>query len=60
MKAIQYLYSYRAPKIFGDDQALGAFVGRECLSVNQAIELEAVHHEFFGKDQMIRGFVKYP
>lgn len=60
IKVIKYLFSYRAPKIFGDEQALAAFSGRECNTLSQSLELSSVYHQFFGKDQLMRGFIDYP
>ncbi len=60
LKAIDYLFVYRAPKIFGDTEALSVFSGRECLELKEAITLRDVQHTILGDDQLMRGYVKNP
>lgn len=59
-RALDYLFHYRAPKLFADASALPAFSGQAPETVAQAIELKNIRHTIFAEDQLIRGFLKYP
>jgi len=59
-EAVDYLFSYRAPKLFLDDDARPIASGRKVSSPTEAIFLEPCRHEFFDQDQLVRGWVRYP
>ncbi len=59
-RAVDYLFAYRAPKLFFDDRARPIAAGRQLEDPGQAIYLEDCRHEIFGSDQLIRGRVCYP
>ena len=58
-KNLDYLFSYRAPKLFADDQALPMLKGALGKEVDEAPYLSDVKHRIFGKDQLMRGYVVY-
>jgi len=58
--AIDYLFAYRAPKLFLDEGARPLASGRVTRDPSEAIELEECQHETFDSDQLLRGFVRYP
>ena len=57
---LDYLFAYRAPVLFADDKAKGAFSGLRPERVDQAVRLEDLRHETFGDDALMRGRVAYP
>ncbi|MEO0796686.1 MAG: bifunctional diaminohydroxyphosphoribosylaminopyrimidine deaminase/5-amino-6-(5-phosphoribosylamino)uracil reductase RibD [Verrucomicrobiota bacterium] len=59
-KRLDYLLSYRAPKILADDQALPAFRGITPDKISDAITLEEIKHTVFGPDVLTRGYIVYP
>ncbi len=59
-KKLHYLFAYRAPKLLADRSALAPFLGMDPATMQDAIQLENVHHGQFGDDQLMRGFVVYP
>ncbi len=59
-RQLDYLFAYRAPKIFGDEQARAVFTGRQNKKINEAVRLADARHAQFGGDQLLRGHVMYP
>lgn len=59
-KAVDYLFSYRAPKLFLDERARSIGTGPQVDDPAAAIFLEDCRHEIFDPDQLIRGRVCYP
>lgn len=59
-RELDYLFSYRAPVILGDDKAKALFVGLRTEKLAQAVRLRDVRHETLGDDQLMRGHVVYP
>ncbi len=57
---MDYLFAYRAPKIFADAEAIPALTGLCCQRLADAIALVGVHHATLGDDQLLRGRVVYP
>ena len=56
---LDYLFSYRAPKLFADDQALPMLKGALGKDIDEAPYLSDVKHRILGKDQLMRGFLVY-
>ncbi|MEM0967092.1 MAG: bifunctional diaminohydroxyphosphoribosylaminopyrimidine deaminase/5-amino-6-(5-phosphoribosylamino)uracil reductase RibD [Verrucomicrobiota bacterium] len=59
-RTIDYLFAYRAPKLFLDNNARPIASGWKLVSPGDAIQLEDCRHETFDSDQLIRGRVCYP
>jgi len=59
-RQLDYLFNYRAPVLFADDKAKGAFTGLRTERLTDAIRLTEVRHASFGDDQLMRGRVVYP
>ncbi len=59
-RQLDYLFSYRAPVLFADEQAKTMFTGLRPAQVDQAVRLGNVRHQTFGDDSLIRGQVVYP
>lgn len=59
-RQLDYLFNYRAPIMFADDKAKGAFGGLRTERMADAVRLTDVRHETFGDDQLMRGRVVYP
>lgn len=59
-RALDYLFAYRAPKLFADKAAVRPFSGQQPGEVSAGIELDAVRLADFPPDQLMRGFVRYP
>ncbi len=59
-RQLDYLFSYRAPKILADHESVPAFGGGTRPRMDEAIQLHSVHQAAFGNDQLLRGFVHYP
>lgn len=59
-KQIDYLFSYQAPLLFGDEKAKANFGGLRTETLDQAVRLTGVRHESFGDDSLMRGHVVYP
>jgi len=57
--AVDYLFAYRAPRLFLDDRAVGPASAGAPASPDEGISLSEVRHETFGEDQLMRGFVEY-
>ncbi|GHC12096.1 bifunctional diaminohydroxyphosphoribosylaminopyrimidine deaminase/5-amino-6-(5-phosphoribosylamino)uracil reductase RibD [Cerasicoccus arenae] len=57
---LDYLLSYRAPKLLADDDALPAFRGLNTSEMAEAITLEDPQHALFGQDVLTRGYLNYP
>ncbi len=58
-KAADYVFSYRAPKLFGDSHAPGAVRGFQPNTPSDAIHLSDISHEILGADQLMHGFIQY-
>lgn len=59
-RELDYLFSYQAPVLFGDDKGKTIFRGLRTEHLVNAVRLETVRHETLGEDVLTRGFVKYP
>ncbi|MEZ5278564.1 MAG: bifunctional diaminohydroxyphosphoribosylaminopyrimidine deaminase/5-amino-6-(5-phosphoribosylamino)uracil reductase RibD [Opitutaceae bacterium] len=59
-RQLDYLFSYRAPILFGDDRAPAVVRGLRTEKLEQALRLENVHHETFDGDELMRGRLVYP
>jgi len=57
---IDYLFAYRAPKLFLDPGSISCGTGDSILSIKDSLNLHAVQHLSLGEDQLLRGFVSYP
>jgi len=57
---IDYLFSYRAPMIFGDDRAKPMMNGLRTEKLVNAVRLTEVQHAVLGDDVLMRGRVVYP
>lgn len=57
---LDYMFSYRAPKLFADDQALPMLAGSLGKDIDEAPYLSEVKHRILGKDQLMRGYLVYP
>jgi diaminohydroxyphosphoribosylaminopyrimidine deaminase/5-amino-6-(5-phosphoribosylamino)uracil reductase len=59
-RELDYLFAYHAPLLFADDKARSIFSGLRPERVGQGVRLDAVRHESFGGDVLMRGRVVYP
>ena len=59
-RQLDYLFSYRAPVLFGDDRAPAVVRGLRTEKLDQSLRLENVHHETFDADELMRGRLVYP
>lgn len=59
-RELDYLFSYQAPVLFGDEKGKSIFRGLRTEHLANAVRLERVRHETLGDDVLTRGFVKYP
>jgi diaminohydroxyphosphoribosylaminopyrimidine deaminase/5-amino-6-(5-phosphoribosylamino)uracil reductase len=59
-RELDYLFSYQAPVLFGDEKGKSIFRGLRTEHLSNAVRLERVRHETLGDDVLTRGFVKYP
>jgi len=59
-RELNYLFSYRAPKLLGDPEAYSVFTEYNPERINSAITLGQVQHATFGDDELMRGYIKYP
>jgi diaminohydroxyphosphoribosylaminopyrimidine deaminase / 5-amino-6-(5-phosphoribosylamino)uracil reductase len=57
---IDYLFSYRAPMILGDDRAKPMMNGLRTEKLIHAVRLKEVQHTVLGDDMLARGKVVYP
>ncbi|MCC6415869.1 MAG: bifunctional diaminohydroxyphosphoribosylaminopyrimidine deaminase/5-amino-6-(5-phosphoribosylamino)uracil reductase RibD [Opitutaceae bacterium] len=57
---IDYLFSYHAPIILGDDRAKPMMSGLRTEKLAQAVRLDDVRHDVLGSDTLLRGRVVYP
>lgn len=57
---IDYLFSYRAPMILGDDRAKPMMNGLRTEKLVNAVRLAEVKHAVLGDDMLARGRVVYP
>lgn len=59
-RQLDYLFSYRAPLLFGDDRAPSVVRGLRTEKLIQGLRLEQVRHETFDGDELMRGDLVYP
>ncbi len=59
-REMNYLFAYRAPKFFADENSQPAFSGSFCERLTDAYTLADVRHATLGDDQLLRGRVVYP
>jgi diaminohydroxyphosphoribosylaminopyrimidine deaminase/5-amino-6-(5-phosphoribosylamino)uracil reductase len=59
-EAIDYLFSYQAPKLLADATGRQAWSGLTTPSMEDALVLEEPRFENFGRDRLTRGFLTYP
>ena len=59
-RELDYLFSYRSPRIFADEAAVPVFSGQRTEAVSEGFHLADVRHAIFGDDQLIRGYLRYP
>lgn len=59
-RAVDYLFAYRAPKLFLDESAKPVATGFAPADPAAALSLEGIRLESFGDDQLVRGYVRYP
>lgn len=59
-RALDYLFSYRAPKLLADSHAVSPFDGQAVSRMADAFTLRSVCHATFGDDQLMRGHIVYP
>jgi len=57
---IDYLFSYQAPMLFGDDRAKPMMRGLRTERLHQAVRLTEPQHTILGDDVLTRGRVVYP
>jgi len=57
---IDYLFSYHAPMLFGDDRAKPMMRGLRTERLHQAVRLTELQHTILGDDVLTRGRVVYP
>jgi len=57
---IDYLFSYQAPMLFGDDRAKPMMRGLRTERLHQAVRLANPQHAILGEDVLTRGHVVYP
>jgi len=57
---IDYLFSYQAPMLFGDDRAKPMMRGLRTERLSQAVRLAEPLHTILGDDVLTRGRVVYP
>ncbi len=56
---LDYLFSYRAPRLFADEQTLPMLKGALGKDIEQAPYLSDVKHRILGNDQLMRGYMVY-
>lgn len=59
-RQLDYLFSYRAPLLFGDDRAPSVVRGLRTEKLVQGLRLEHVRHETFDGDELMRGDLIFP
>ena len=59
-RAIDYLLSYRAPRLFADAASIPVATGLRVELPTVGLRLAEVRHAVFGEDQLMRGRVVYP
>jgi diaminohydroxyphosphoribosylaminopyrimidine deaminase/5-amino-6-(5-phosphoribosylamino)uracil reductase len=59
-QSIDYMFSYRAPRLFADSASVPLATGMRVELPAVAMRLEGVRHALFGDDQLMRGRVVYP
>jgi len=58
-KQLDYLFAYRAPLLFCDNESFPSFGGDELKVLKMAPRLEQVKHAQFADDSLMRGYVRY-
>lgn len=59
-RALDYLLSYRAPRLFADAASIPVATGLRVELPTVGLRLAEVHHAVFGDDQLMRGRIIYP
>lgn len=59
-RALDYLLSYRAPRLFADAASIPVATGLRVELPTVGLRLAEVHHGVFGDDQLMRGRIVYP
>jgi len=59
-RALDYLFLYRAPLLFADEQAPAFLRGLAPETPDQGLRLRGLRREVLGDDDLLRGFVDYP
>lgn len=59
-KSLDYLLSYRAPRLFADASGVPIASGFRVETPAAGLRLRDVRHAAFGDDQLMRGFIEYP
>lgn len=59
-RQLDYLFSYRAPLLFGDDRAPSVVRGLRTEKLVQGLRLENVRHGTFDGDELMRGDLVFP
>jgi diaminohydroxyphosphoribosylaminopyrimidine deaminase/5-amino-6-(5-phosphoribosylamino)uracil reductase len=57
---VDYLFAYRAPLLFLDQEAPGPACGLAPQTPAEGLRLREVHHALLGDDQLLRGFLEAP
>ncbi|HLP06551.1 MAG TPA: bifunctional diaminohydroxyphosphoribosylaminopyrimidine deaminase/5-amino-6-(5-phosphoribosylamino)uracil reductase RibD [Opitutaceae bacterium] len=59
-RALDYLLSYRAPRLFADAASIPVATGLRVEMPTVGLQLAEVRHAVFGDDQLMRGRIVYP
>ncbi len=59
-RALEYLLSYRAPRLFADAASIPVATGLRVELPTVGLRLADVRHAVFGDDQLMRGRIVYP
>ena len=59
-RALDYLLTYRAPRLFADAESIPVATGLRVEMPTVGLQLADVHHAVFGDDQLMRGRIVYP
>jgi diaminohydroxyphosphoribosylaminopyrimidine deaminase/5-amino-6-(5-phosphoribosylamino)uracil reductase len=59
-RALDYLLTYRAPRLFADAESIPIATGLRVEMPKVGLQLAEVRHAVFGDDQLMRGRVVYP
>lgn len=59
-RALDYLLTYRAPRLFADAASIPVATGLRVEMPTVGLQLAGVRHAVFGDDQLMRGRIVYP